>query len=84
MLRKIQLFGRRTDIYLAEPGSNLLQRLSSMLVQTNIFRPEDSMLPVWEKFPTSGQRVQFLLGESQLSGQTIEIYLVDSVSFLLE
>jgi hypothetical protein len=84
LLRKFQLFGRRSEIYLAQPGSYLLERLSSTLVETDIFRPEDSMQPAWEKFSTSGQSMQFFLGKIQLSGRRIEIYLVDSRSFLLE
>ena len=84
LLLKFQLFRRGSEIYLAEPGSYLLERLSSTLVETDIFRPEDSKLPAWEKFSTSGRSMQFLLGKIQLSGRRIEIYLVDSGSFLLE
>jgi len=84
LLRKFQVFGRRSEICLAEPGSYLLERLSSTLVETDIFRPEDSMLPAWEKCSTSGRSMQFLLGNIQLSSRRIEIYLVDSGSFLLE
>jgi len=81
---KSQLSGRRIEIYLPEPGSYLLGRLRSKLVQTIIFRPEDSMLPAWEKFSTSGRRMQFLMGKFPLSGRRIEIYLAESGSFLLE
>jgi len=84
LLRKFQLFERRSEIYLAEPGSYRLERLSSTLVETDIFRPEYSMLPEWEKFSTSGRSMQFLLRKIQLSGRRIEIYLADSGSFLLE
>jgi hypothetical protein len=84
MLQKFHLFGRRSEIFLAEPGSYLLERLSSTLVETDIFRPEDSMLPAWEKFSTSGRSMQFLLGNIQLSGRRIDIYPVDSGSCLLE
>jgi len=84
LLQKFRLFGGRSAIYLAEPGSYPLERLCSTLVQTNIFRPEDSMLPAWETFSTSGRRIQFLFGKIQLSGRRIEIYLTDSGSFLLE
>jgi hypothetical protein len=84
LLLKFQLFGRRSEIYLAEPGSYLLERLSSTLVETDIFRPEDSMLPAWQKFSTSSWSMQFLLGKIQLSGRRIEIYLVHSGSFLLK
>jgi len=75
---------QRIEIYLAEPGSYLLERLSSKLVETIIFRPEDSMLPAGEKFSTSGRRMQFLMGKFQLSGRRIEIYLAESGSFLLK
>jgi hypothetical protein len=61
LLRKFQLVRWRCEIYLAEPGSYLLERLGSTLVANNIFRLEDSMLPGWEKFSTSGRRMQFLL-----------------------
>jgi hypothetical protein len=84
LLQKFQLFERRSETYLAEPESYLLERLSSTLVETDIIRPEDSMLPAWEKFSTSGRSMQFLLGKIQLSGRRIEIYLADSGSFLLE
>ena len=84
LLPKFQLFGRRSEIYLAEPGSYLLERLSSTLVETDIFRPEDSMLPAWEKFSTSGRSMQFLLGKIQLSGRRIEIYIAEPGSFLLK
>jgi len=83
-LGKFQLSGRRIEIYLAEPGSYLLERLISKLVETIIFEPDDSMLPAWEKFSTSDRRMQFLLGKIQLSGGRIEIYLADSRSFLLD
>jgi hypothetical protein len=84
LLRKFQLFGRRSEIYLAEPGSYLLERLRSTLVETDIFRPDDSVLPAGENFLTSGWSMLFLLGTIQLSGRRIEIYIVDSGSFLLE
>jgi len=84
LLQKFQLFGRRSEIYLAEPGSYLLERLSSTRVETDIFRPEDSMLPTWQKFSTSGRSMQFLLGKIQLSARRFEIYLADPGSFLLE
>jgi len=71
LLRNFQLFERRSEIYLAEPGSYLLERLSSALVETDIFRPEDSMVPAWEKFSTSDRSMQFLLGQIQLSGLRI-------------
>jgi len=82
-LGKYQLSGRRIEIYLAEPGSYLLKRLGSKLVETIIFRAEDSMLPAWEKFSTSGRRMQFVMGKFQLSGRRIEIYLAESWSLLL-
>jgi hypothetical protein len=84
LLRKLQLFERRSEIYLAEPGSYLLERLSSTLVETDIFRPEDSMLPAREKLSTSGRSMLFLMGMIQLSGRRIEICLADSGSFLFE
>jgi len=69
LLQKFQLFGRRSEIYRAEPGSYLLERLCSKLVETNIFRPADSILHGWEKFSTSGWRMRFLQGKIQLSGR---------------
>jgi hypothetical protein len=84
LLQKFQYFGRRSAIYLAEPGSYLLERLSSRLVETHIFRPEESMLPSWEKFSPSTRSMQFLLRMIQLSVGRIEIYLANSGSFLLE
>jgi len=83
-LGNFQLSGRRIEIYLAEPGSDLLERLSSTLVENIIFRPEDSMLPAWVKFSTSNRRMEFLMGKFQHSVQRIEIYLAESGSFLLE
>jgi len=71
-------------MFLAEARKCLFGGLSSTLVETIIFRPEDSMRPVCEKFSTSGRSMQFLLGKIQLSGRRIEIYLADSGSFLLE
>jgi len=84
LLGKFQLSGRINDLYRAEPGSYLLESLSSTVVETNIFWPQDSMLPGWEKLSTSGRRMQFLLGHIQLSGRRIEINLADSGSCLLE
>jgi len=84
LFRKFQLFGWRSEIYLPEHGSYLLERVSATLVEINIFRQEDSMLPAWGKFSTSGRRMQFLLRKIQLSGRRIEIYIADSGSFLLE
>jgi len=55
-----------------------------MLVETIIFRPEDSILPGWEKFSTSGRRMQFFLGTFQLPSRRIEINLAKPVRFLLE
>ena len=83
-LGKFQLSGPRIEIYLAEPGSYLLERLSSKLVDTIIFRPEDLMLPAWEKFSTSGRRMEFLIPNFQLSGRRIGIYVTEPGSFLLE
>jgi len=74
----------RIEIFLAEPGSYLLERLSSTLVETIIFRPADSMLPARVKFSTSGQGMQFLMGKFKLSRQKIDIYLAESGRFLLE
>jgi hypothetical protein len=82
--KNFQLVLRGNEIYLPERGSYLLERLSSTLVETNIFWPEDSMLPAWEKYSTSSRRMQFLLGKIYLSGWRIEIYLADPGSFLLE
>jgi hypothetical protein len=84
LLPKFHIFGRRSEIYLEKPGSYLLERFGSTLAETNIFWPEDSMLPAWEKFSTSGWRMQFLLGKIKLSGRRNEIYLADCGSFLLE
>jgi len=84
LLPKIQLFRRRSEIYLAEPGSYLLERLSSTLLESNIFRPEDSMPSAWEKFSTSSRRMQCLLGKIRLSCRRIVICQADSGSFLLE
>ena len=83
-LGKFQLSGKRIEIYPVDTGSFLVDRLISTLVDTNILRPEDSIQPTQEIFTTSGQRMQFLLGEFQLSGQRIEIYLAESGSYLLE
>jgi len=71
-------------MYLAEARILLLGRLNSTEFATINFWPEDSMLPAWETFSTSGGRMQFLLGKIQLSGRRIEIYPADSGSFLLE
>jgi len=76
--------GRRIEIYIAETGSFLLERLSSTLVEGIIFWPEHSMFPGWEKSTNSGRRMQFPFGKCQLSGQRIWIYLSESGSFLLE
>jgi len=83
-LGKFQLSGQRIAIYIADPESLLLERLSSTLVGTNIFRPNDSMLPACETFTTPGQRMQFLLGKFQISGEGIGFYLAVSGSILLE
>jgi len=83
-LGKFQLSSRGIEIYPVETGSFLLQRLISTLVETNIFRPGDSILPAQEEFSTSGWRMLFLLGKFQLSGWRIEIYLPESWSYLLE
>jgi hypothetical protein len=56
----------------------------SGLVESLTFRLEDSMLTAWEIFPTSDQRLRFLLEQIPLSGQRIEIYLADSGSFILQ
>jgi hypothetical protein len=58
--------------------------LSSTLVETHIFRPENGMLPACEKLSTSGGGIQTLLEKIQLSGRIIEINLADSGSCLLE
>jgi len=84
LLGKFQLSGRIIEIYLAEPGSYILERLSSMLVKTKIFRPEDSMLPAREKSSDSCWKMQFLMGKFQLSGRRIQINLEDYWSFVLE
>jgi len=84
LLGKYQLSRRRSEIYPAELESYLLNRLGSTQVETNIFRPEDSILDAWENFSTSGQWMQFLLGMFQLSGWRIAIYLADSWSLLLK
>jgi hypothetical protein len=68
LLQTFQLFGQRREIYLEEPGSYLLERLSATLVETNIFWPEDSMLPAWEKFSNASRRRQFLLENIRHSG----------------
>jgi len=81
---KFQLFRRRSEIYFAEPGSYLLGRHISMLVEINIFFPDSSMLPAWETFSTSSWRMQCLLEKIQLSGRIIEIYQADYGSFVLE
>ena len=76
--------GRRIEIYLAAARNFLLGGLSSTLVETLIFRPEDSIPSGWEKFSTSGRRMQFVLEKVQLSGRRIEIYLAEPGSYLLE
>jgi hypothetical protein len=81
---KVPTSGRRIEIYLAEARNFLVGGLSSTLVETIIFRPEDSILPGWEKFSTSGQRMQFFLGKFQLSSWRIEIYIAEPGSFLLK
>jgi len=55
-----------------------------MLVETNIFRPNDAMIPGWEKFSTSGQRMPLFLGKFQIFGQRIDIYIPEPGSFLLK
>jgi hypothetical protein len=84
MLWKFQLSGRRSDIYRAEPGNCLLDRFSSKLVETNIFRLQDSILPGIEKFSTTNGTIRSVLGKNELSGQRIEICLADAGGFLLE
>jgi hypothetical protein len=84
ILPKFQPFRQRSEIKIAVPGSYLLERLSSTPVETKIFRPENSMLPAWEEFSTSGRTLGFLLGKIQLSGWRIQIYQIDSGSILLE
>jgi len=76
--------GRRIKIYVAAARNFLVRGLSSTLVETIIFQPEDSILPGWEKFSISGWRKQFFFGKFQLSGLRIEIYLTEPGSYLLE
>jgi len=83
-LGKFQNSRWRIGIYLAEPGSYLLARLISTLVESIMFLPEDSMLPAGDKITTSGGRMRFLMGHFQLSGRRIEIHQGESASFLLE
>jgi len=49
-LGKFQLSGWRIVIYLAEPRSFLLERLSLTLVATIIFLSDDQIITSWEKF----------------------------------
>jgi len=49
VLGKFQLSAWRIHIYLAEARSFLLERLSSTLEATIIFRPDDLIIPAWEK-----------------------------------
>ena len=67
VLEKSQLSTQRSDIYLSKPESYRLERPSSNLVETTIFRQADSMLPATEKLATSCQRMQFLVGKISLS-----------------
>jgi len=69
-------------IYIAEPGSFLLKRLSSMVVETIIFRSEDSMLPCLEEILNirSENEIRWF----QLSGRRIVIDLAQSGMYLLE
>jgi len=41
-------------------------------------------IPGWERFTTSGRRMKFFLGEFQLSGRMIGIYITKLRSYLLE
>jgi hypothetical protein len=41
--------------------------LNSTLSTTIIFQPENLIIPSWEKFWTSCQRMQFFLGKFQLA-----------------
>jgi len=76
--------GQRIVIYLAAARNLPVRGLSSTLVETFIFRPEDPILPGWEKFSTSCWRIRFFLGKFQLSGRKIEIDNVEHESYLLE
>jgi hypothetical protein len=76
--------GRGIEIYLAEAGKYLFGGLSTKLVETIIFRPEDSIIPCYTNFSTSGRRTQFSLRKIQLSGRRSEIYLAEPGSYVLE
>jgi len=65
LLEKVSTSGRRIEIYLAEAFNFLVGRLSSTLLETVIIRPEDSIRPAGEKFPTSGRRMQCFVGKFQ-------------------
>jgi hypothetical protein len=77
VLPKFQLSEPGRKIDLAEPGNYLLKWLISTLVETNIFRPEYSMLPGWGKFSTSSRSMLFLLKKIQHSGLRIENYIAE-------
>jgi hypothetical protein len=42
--------GWRIEMYLAEAQNRLVGRLNSILLATIIFRPDDKIIPAWEKF----------------------------------
>jgi len=60
--------GKWIVIYLAEARNSLFGGLGSMLAETIIFRPEDTILHGWVKSSVSGWRTQFMLRKFQLLG----------------
>jgi hypothetical protein len=81
---KVQTSGRKIEIYIAESRNILVGGLSSTLVETIIFLPEDSTLPRWEKCTTFDRRMQLFLGQFPLSSHRFEIYITEPWSFLLK
>jgi len=57
MRGNVSASGQIIEMYLAQARNCLVGRLSSTPVATIIFHPDDSILPGWEKFSTSGQRI---------------------------
>jgi len=66
LLEEDSTSGRRIEIYLAEACNCAVRRLSSTVAESIIFQAEDSILSAWDKFSTSGLRMPFFVGKSQL------------------
>jgi len=70
-------------MYIASARNFLVGRLSSTMVATINFRPDDYILPAWEKFLNFQSETAILLGKVSTSGRRIEIYLAEAFNFLL-